>query len=62
MSSQTSSWEKDLVKALAKINEEMNTFYSRLEKVEQHRLESINCHLLSENTPPSPRRGMTQPA
>ena len=44
--SQTSSWDIDLDKALAKINEEMSTFHGRLEKVEQHCLESLSCHCL----------------
>ena len=46
---QTSSWDMDLEKALAKINEEMGDFHGRLEKVEQARLESITHRRLSEN-------------
>ena len=46
---QTSSWDMDLEKALAKINEEMVDFHGRLEKVEQARLESITLRRLSEN-------------
>ena len=58
---QTSSWDMDLDKALAKINEEMSTFHSRLAKVEQHRLESIACHRSSENAAPLPQ-GRNDPA
>ena len=47
---QTSSWDIDLDMALAKINEEMSTFHGRLEKVEQHCLESIDCHLPRSTT------------
>ena len=46
---QTSLWDMDLEKALAKINEEMVDFHGRLEKVEQARLESITHRRLSEN-------------
>ena len=46
---QTSVWDTDIEKALAKINEEMVVFHGRLEKVEQARLESITLRGLSEN-------------
>ena len=52
---QTSSWDMDLDKALAKVNEEMSTFHSRLARVEQRRLESIACHRSSENAAPLPQ-------
>ena len=40
----------NLEKALAKITEEMGIFHVRLEKVEQHCLESIDCHLPRSTT------------
>ena len=46
---QTSVWDTDIEKALAKINGEMVDFHERLEKVEQARLESIIHRRLSEN-------------
>ena len=55
---QTSLWDMDLEKALAKINEEMGDFHGRLKKVEQAGLGSITNSRLSENPaiPPQERK------
>ena len=46
---QTTVWDTDIEKALAKMNEEMVEFHARLERVEQARLESITLRRLSGN-------------
>ena len=57
---QTTVWDTDIEKALTKMNEDMEEFHARLERVEQARLESINLSgvaplpptQLSESAPP----------
>ena len=46
---QTTVWDTDVEKALSKMNEEMEVFHARLERMEQARLESINHRRLSVN-------------
>ena len=46
---QTTVWDTDVEKALSKINEEMEVFHARLERMEQARLESINNRRLAVN-------------
>ena len=46
---QTTVWDTDIEKALTKMNEEMEEFHARLERVEQARLESINLRRLTGN-------------
>ena len=46
---QTTVWDTDVEKALSKMNEEMEVFHARLERMEQARLESINNRRLAVN-------------
>ena len=46
---QTTVWDTDVEKALSKMNEEMEEFHARLERMEQARLESINLRRLTGN-------------
>ena len=46
---QTTVWDTDIEKALTKMNEEMEEFHARLERMEQARLESINLRRLTGN-------------
>ena len=46
---QTTVWDTDVEKALSKINDEMEVFHARLERMEQARLESINNRRLAVN-------------
>ena len=46
---QTTVWDTDVEKALSKMNEEMEEFHARLERMEQARLESINLRRLTVN-------------
>ena len=45
----TTVWDTDIEKALTKMNEEMEEFHARLERMEQARLESINLRRLTGN-------------
>ena len=54
---QTTVWDTDIEKALTKMNEEMEEFHARLERVEQARLESINLRRLTGNLESQSKEG-----
>ena len=54
---QTTVWDTDIEKALTKMNEEMEEFHARLERMEQARLESINLRRLTGNPEPQSKEG-----
>ena len=54
---QTTVWDTDIEKALTKMNEDMEEFHARLERVEQARLEFINLRRLSGNLESQTKEG-----
>ena len=54
---QTTVWDTDIEKALTKMNEEMEEFHARLERMEQARLESINLRRLTGNLESQSKEG-----
>ena len=55
---QTTVWDTDIEKALTKMNEDMEEFHARLERVEQARLEFINLRRLSGNLESPSKEGV----
>ena len=55
---QTTVWDSDIEKALTKMNEDMEEFHARLERVEQARLEFINLRRLSGNLESPSKEGV----